>query len=134
MVLDLSPKICNQTSTSNSQDSGNFEAQRVVCTLAASSASTFTLVVRNMQYLIFIVFISPCNDSLSLVQVFGTLTTASITGDMTASQIEETIEYLANVGNVTVSFPNSGVRVLINEQWKVLSTFFSSCGHHCHCL
>jgi len=71
------------TSTSNSQDSGDFEVQRVVCTLAATSAASFTLVV------------------------FGTLTTASITGDMTSAEVETTIEYLANVGNVTVSFPHS---------------------------
>jgi hypothetical protein len=43
-----------------------------------------------------------------VLQVFGTLTTADITGDMTAAQVESTIEYLANVGNVTVTFPYSG--------------------------
>ena len=34
-----------QTSTSNSEDSGEFEVQRVVCTLAATSGVSFTLVV-----------------------------------------------------------------------------------------
>lgn len=84
---DCSEKNCPVgnlvVSTSNSEDSGELEVQRVVCTLSSSSSDSFTL------------------------KVFGALTTGNITGDMSASQIESTIEYLASVGNVTVSFPNS---------------------------
>jgi hypothetical protein len=129
-----------QTSTSTGDDSGDFEVQRVVCTLAASSAASFTLVVRASilppslvllycwlclsesitvfaycpTYFIFICFLSlSLSSPPSLLQVGGFLTSGSITGDMTAAQVETVVEYLATVGNVTVTFPNSGAHSIL---------------------